>query len=76
MTNLYNSLFLNNRLFLALGINACLFVLGFFAPFLFDVAKILLLAIVFLTLLDISQLLLWLWEEPGYHLRLLFFECF
>ena len=56
MANLYNSLFLNNRLFLALGINACLFVLGFFVPFLFDVAKILVLAIVFLTLLDMIVL--------------------
>ncbi|MEQ6124142.1 DUF58 domain-containing protein [Pseudotenacibaculum sp. MALMAid0570] len=53
MKNLYHSLFLNNRLFLFLGINAGLFVLGFFTPFIFIVAKILLWVISLLTIIDI-----------------------
>jgi len=45
-------LFLNNRLFYLLGANAGLFIMGFFAPFLFDVAKVVLLVILVLTLID------------------------
>lgn len=53
MKKLYNSLFLNNRLFYALAVVTMVFVIGFFIPALFQVAKVLLFAIVVLTLIDI-----------------------
>ncbi|MFD2567482.1 DUF58 domain-containing protein [Pseudotenacibaculum haliotis] len=53
MSNLYKSLFLNNRLFFVLGIIACAFVVGFFAPFMFEVSKVALLVISLLTIIDI-----------------------
>ncbi len=56
MKNLYNSLFLNNRLFFLLGTNAAIFVIGFFIPFFFDVARAFLLVIVVLTIIDIITL--------------------
>lgn len=56
MKKLYNSLFLNNRLFALLGVNTLLFVIGFFIPFFFDVARAFLLVIVVLTIIDILSL--------------------
>ena len=56
MKKLYDSLFLNNRLFYILGVNAVLFVLGFFVPFFFDVARAVLLVVVVLTFVDILTL--------------------
>ncbi len=53
MTKLYNSLFLNNRLFICLGIIAALFVIGFFIPILFSISKVLLFIVGLLTLIDI-----------------------
>ena len=58
MKLLYNSLFLHNRLFYLLGGNACLFIAGFFIPFFFDVAKVVLLLISALTVIDIFTLFL------------------
>ncbi len=52
MTNLYNSLFLNNRLFFCLGIISVLFVIGFFAPIFFEISKVLLFIISLLTFID------------------------
>ena len=53
MKNLYNSLFLNNRLFYILAVIAVLFVVGFFVPIFFYVSKILLLILSLLVLVDI-----------------------
>lgn len=53
MKHLYNTLFLNNRLFYSLAIIAALFIVGFFAPIFFNVSKILLLILVILTVIDI-----------------------
>ncbi|WP_298764041.1 DUF58 domain-containing protein [uncultured Polaribacter sp.] len=56
MKNLYKSLFLNNRFFYALGIVAVLFVVGFFVPLFFLVAKVLLFILYLLTFIDIFLL--------------------
>ena len=56
MKVLFNSLFLHNRLFYALGINAVLFIIGFFVPFFFDVAQIALIVIFVVTLIDVFVL--------------------
>jgi len=56
MQNLYKTLFLNNRFFYGLAIIAVLFVLGFFVPICFDIAKVLLFAIVVLTVIDVFLL--------------------
>ena len=58
MKLLFNSLFLHNRLFYLLGINACLFIAGFFTPLFFDVAKVVLLLVSALTVIDILTLFL------------------
>lgn len=52
MQNLYKSLYLNNRLFYALGFITILFVTGFFIPMLFSISKVLLFILVLLTLAD------------------------
>ena len=56
MKSLYNSLYLNNRLFLILGIVAILFIVGFFIPIVFEISKVLLLVVFFLTFIDITLL--------------------
>lgn len=56
MKKLYDSLFLNNRLFFLLGANTAVFVIGFFVPFFYDVARAFLLVIVALTIIDIITL--------------------
>mgnify|MGYP003668702948 CR=1 FL=1 len=56
MKNLYNSLYLNNRLFFGLGVISVLFIVGFFIPFFFEVSKILLLILSVLTIVDIILL--------------------
>ncbi|MFY0631644.1 MAG: DUF58 domain-containing protein [Flavobacteriaceae bacterium] len=53
MTKLYNSLFLNNRLFLSLGIISVLFIVGFFVPLFFEISKVLLFILSLLTLIDV-----------------------
>jgi len=53
MTKLYNSLFLNNRLFYSLAIITILLVIGFFIPIFFSIAKVLLFILVLLTIVDI-----------------------
>ena len=52
MKTLYNFLFLHNRLFYALGVNALLFIIGFYLPLVFDISKVVLLVIAGLTLYD------------------------
>ncbi len=52
MKNLYKSLFLNNRLFYVLSVIIVLFIIGFFTPVFFSVAKIALFSISLLTLID------------------------
>lgn len=52
MKKLYNSLFLNNRLFYILAGITVLFVAAFFTPALFSIAKILLFTLSILTLID------------------------
>lgn len=49
----YTTLFLNNRLFYILGVIALLFVLGYFIPVFFEIAKICLYVVLTLTLIDI-----------------------
>jgi uncharacterized protein (DUF58 family) len=49
----YNSLFLNNRFFYALGIIATLFVVGFFAPLFFEISKVLLFMLIILVIIDV-----------------------
>ncbi len=56
MKKLYDSLFLNNRLFFLLGANTAVFVIGFFVPFFYDVARAFLLVIVTLTIIDVITL--------------------
>ncbi len=56
MKKIINTLFLNNRLFYALGIIATLFVVGFFAPIFFEVSKVLLFMLVILTIIDVLLL--------------------
>ncbi len=53
MSKLYHSLFLNNRLFYCLTVIAVLFVLGFFIPIFFNIAKVLLFALSIITFIDI-----------------------
>lgn len=53
MKNLFNSLFLNNRLFYILGTITIFFVFGFFVPIFFSISKVLLFIIFTLTLVDI-----------------------
>ncbi|CAM1370748.1 DUF58 domain-containing protein [Tenacibaculum xiamenense] len=53
MSKLYHSLFLNNRLFYCLAIIAVLFVIGFFIPIFFNIAKISLFTISIIALIDI-----------------------
>ncbi len=52
MKKLYYSLFLNNRLFYSLGIIAILFMIGFFAPLFFEIAKVCLFVISILVFVD------------------------
>ena len=56
MIKLFRTLFLTNRFFYALGSIATLFVVGFFAPFVFTVAQVLLLMLAILTLIEIVVL--------------------
>ncbi|SNR15962.1 DUF58 domain-containing protein [Tenacibaculum jejuense] len=56
MKTFFDSLFLNNRFFYALGLVAALFIVGFFVPVFFDVAKILLFSICIFTFIDIILL--------------------
>ncbi|MBU3012367.1 DUF58 domain-containing protein [Polaribacter vadi] len=53
MKNLFNTLFLNNRFYYALGSIATLFVVGFFAPIFFEIAKVLFFILIVLTFIDI-----------------------
>ena len=53
MKKLYNSLFLNNRLFYILAVISVLFVVGFFVPIFFDISKVLLFILLLLILVDI-----------------------
>ncbi|WP_075342260.1 DUF58 domain-containing protein [Tenacibaculum agarivorans] len=56
MKNFFTSFFLNNRFFYALGIVVALFVIGFFIPVFFIVAKVALFSICILALLDLILL--------------------
>jgi len=56
MKNFFTSFFLNNRFFYALGIVVALFVIGFFIPLFFVVAKVALFSICVLALLDLILL--------------------
>lgn len=56
MKHFYNTLFLNNRFFYALGIIATLFVVGFFAPIFFEIAKVLLFMLIVLVIIDVFLL--------------------
>lgn len=56
MKKIYNTLFLNNRFFYVLSGIAVLFVVGFFAPFFFELSKVLLFMLISLTLIDIFML--------------------
>lgn len=56
MKKLYNTLFLNNRFFYFLGGICVLFIFGFFASLLFTIAKIGLLVLVVLTIIDVFLL--------------------
>ena len=56
MKKIYNTLFLNNRFFYILSGIAVLFVVGFFAPFFFELSKVLLFMLISLTLIDIFML--------------------
>ena len=56
MKQFYNTLFLNNRFFYALGAIAILFVVGFFVPVFFDISKVLLFILGSLTIIDIAIL--------------------
>ncbi|QDO94920.1 DUF58 domain-containing protein [Formosa sediminum] len=56
MKKLYQSLFLNNRLFYILGSIAVLFIVGYFIPILFYISKILCLILALLVLIDIILL--------------------
>lgn len=58
MKHLYNTLFLNNRFFYFLGGIALLFVVGFFIPIFFTIAKVLLFILGLLTVIDIVVLYL------------------
>ncbi len=53
MKNLINNLFLNQRLFYGLGIITCLFIIGFFFPIWFTIAKVLLFGLILLTIIDV-----------------------
>ncbi|MFK8060725.1 MAG: DUF58 domain-containing protein, partial [Polaribacter sp.] len=53
MKHFYNTLFLNNRFFYALGTIALLFVVGFFVPIFFEVSKVLLFMLILLVLVDV-----------------------
>ncbi len=66
MRKLYDSLFLNARLFYALALLSVLFVLGFFIPIVFEISKVLLFILGVLTLLDI---LLVYSKKQGIHLE-------
>lgn len=56
MKQLYNTLFLNNRLFYALAVIALLFVVGFFVPVFFEIAKVLLFMLSILVCIDMGIL--------------------
>ena len=56
MKNLYNTLFLNSKCFYYLAAIALLFIIGFFAPIFFDIAKILLFVLIALTVIDVFLL--------------------
>lgn len=56
MKNLYNTLFLNTKFFYYLATIALLFVVGFFAPIFFDIAKTLLFILITLTVIDVFLL--------------------
>ncbi|CAL2063650.1 DUF58 domain-containing protein [Tenacibaculum sp. 190524A05c] len=56
MKNFITSFFLNNRFFYALTIVAMLFVVGFFIPLFFGLAKALLFGLLLITLIDIFLL--------------------
>jgi len=56
LKKIYNTLFLNNRFFYILSGIAVLFVVGFFAPFFFELSKVLLFMLISLTLIDIFML--------------------
>ncbi|MGY0407744.1 MAG: DUF58 domain-containing protein [Polaribacter sp.] len=56
MKHLYNTLFINNRFFYFLGLIAALFVVGFFVPIFFEVAKVLLFVLIVLIFVDIFLL--------------------
>jgi len=53
MKQIYNSLFLNNRLFYCLATITILLVIGFFAPIIFEITKVLLFILALLTIIDI-----------------------
>lgn len=56
MKQFYNTLFINNRFFYALGVIALLFVVGFFIPVFYTISKALLLVLFVLTIADIIAL--------------------
>ncbi len=56
MYNLFKSLFLNNRFFYCLTVIALLFVIGFFVAIFFEIAKVLLIVLAALLVLDIFLL--------------------
>ncbi len=52
MKKFFNSLFLNNRFFYVLGIVVALFIIGFFIPIFFSIAKIILFSVCSITIID------------------------
>lgn len=56
MKNFITSFFLNNRFYFAIAIIAMLFVVGFFIPVFFGLAKVLLFGLLLITLVDIFLL--------------------
>ena len=56
MKNFITSFFLNNRFYFAIAIIAMLFVVGFFVPVFFGLAKVLLFGLLLITLVDIFLL--------------------
>lgn len=52
MNKLFATLFLNNRLFLILGIISVLFIVGFFIPLFFEISKVALFVVTLLTVID------------------------
>lgn len=66
MKKIFNFLFLNNRFFYGLTIVAALFVVGFFIPSFFSIAKVLLFTLVTITIIDLFFLFM---VKDGFHVE-------